>query len=126
MPGAPDTAFRSGREITTGLNGVTQINSERPQCLAPGTEEDCMRLAVKVVPGSSREGIAGWLGDELKVRVRRAPEAGKANLAVIQLLAKVLQLPENQIRIVAGGASPHKIIEISGLEEPIARQRLAV
>ena len=85
-----------------------------------------MRLAVKVVPGSSREGIAGWLGDELKVRVRRAPEAGKANLAVIQLLAKVLQLPENQIRIVAGGASPHKIIEISGLEEPIARQRLAV
>ena len=85
-----------------------------------------MKLAVKVVPGSSREGIAGWLGDELKVRVRQVPEAGKANKAVVQLLARALDLPAECIVIVAGSASAHKLIEITGLDEKALRQRLAV
>ncbi len=84
-----------------------------------------MRLAIKVVPGSSREGIAGWLGTALKVRVRQAPEAGKANDAVRRLLANTLQLPVEDIRIVSGAASPHKTIEISGLDEGEVRARLA-
>lgn len=84
-----------------------------------------MRLAIKVVPGSSREGIAGWLGSELKVRVRQAPEAGKANDAVRRLLANTLQLRVEDIRIVSGAASPHKTIEISGLDEGEVRARLA-
>ena len=83
-----------------------------------------MKLAIKVVPGSSREGIAGWLGDELKVRVRQAPEAGKANIAVRRLLAKTLRLPVDCILIVAGTSSPRKTIEISGLDESDIRSRL--
>jgi len=35
-----------------------------------------LRLALKVIPGSSREGLAGWLGDSLKVRVRVPAERG--------------------------------------------------
>ena len=83
-----------------------------------------MKLAIKVVPGSSREDIAGWLGGELKVRVRQAPEAGKANDAVRRLLAKTLRVSADDIRIVSGAASPHKTIEISGLEEGELRSRL--
>ena len=83
-----------------------------------------MKLAVKVVPGSSRDDIAGWLGGELKIRVRQAPEAGKANDAVRRLLAKALQLPLSDIRIVSGSASPRKTIEISGLDEKELRSRL--
>ncbi len=84
-----------------------------------------MRLAIKVVPGSSREDVAGWLGDELKVRVRQVPEAGKANDAVRRLLAKTLKLSMDDIQIVSGAASPHKTVEISGLSERELRSRLS-
>ncbi|MGD2141314.1 MAG: DUF167 domain-containing protein [Burkholderiales bacterium] len=83
-----------------------------------------MKLAVKVVPGSSREGIAGWLGDELKIRVRQAPEAGRANEALRRLIAKTLEVSLERIRIVAGTSSPHKTIEIAGLEEKAILARL--
>ncbi len=76
-----------------------------------------MKLAVKVVPGSSQELIAGWLGDELKIRVRQVPENGKANEAVRRLLSKTLNLPLEHIRIVSGMASPHKTIEILAIDE---------
>ncbi len=84
-----------------------------------------MKLAIKVVPGSSREGIAGWLGDELKIRVRQAPEAGKANEAVRRLLSQTLAMPLVHIHIVSGKSSPHKTVEIVGLEEGEARRRLS-
>lgn len=83
-----------------------------------------MRLTVKVVPGSTQEGIAGWLGDALKIRVRRAPQGGQANEAVRRVLAEALQLPIAQIRIVAGTASARKMIEVSAVEEGAVLSRL--
>ncbi|MGI9178416.1 MAG: DUF167 domain-containing protein, partial [Pirellulales bacterium] len=41
------------------------------------------RLRVKIVPGSSRNEIVGWLGDALKIKVTAPPEKGKANDAVV-------------------------------------------
>jgi uncharacterized protein (TIGR00251 family) len=84
-----------------------------------------MKLAVKVVPGSSQERIAGWLGDELKIRVRQVPERGKANEAVRRLLSKALDLPVGNIRIVSGIASPHKTIEILGLDAAAVHEKLS-
>ncbi|MFM7075771.1 MAG: DUF167 domain-containing protein, partial [Planctomycetaceae bacterium] len=48
------------------------------------------RLEVKVVPGSSRDQIVGWLGDALKIKVTAPPEKGKANERVVELLAGAL------------------------------------
>ena len=84
-----------------------------------------VKLPVKVVPGSSRSGIAGWLGDTLRVRVTAPPERGKANAAVESLLSEVLGLPSGGARIVSGGSSPRKIIEIVGLSESEIRRRLS-
>jgi hypothetical protein len=82
-------------------------------------------LPIKVVPGSSRDGIAGWLGPTLKIRVRAAAERGRANAAVEKLLAKALGVPKECARIVAGQASARKIVEISGLSESEVHDRLS-
>ena len=82
------------------------------------------KLPIKVVPGSSRNGIAGWLGDTLRVRVTAPPERGKANAAVESLLCEVLGLPGGSVRVVSGSTSPRKIVEIVGISEADARQRL--
>jgi uncharacterized protein (TIGR00251 family) len=71
-----------------------------------------MKLQLKVVPKASRNRVVGWLGERLKIQVTAAPERGKANEAVVELLAQALGLPPAQIRIVAGETSPLKTIEI--------------
>jgi uncharacterized protein (TIGR00251 family) len=71
-----------------------------------------MQLALKIVPRASRTRIAGWVGDRLKIQVAAPPERGRANQAVVALLAATLGLPRADLRIVAGHGSPEKIVEI--------------
>ena len=84
-----------------------------------------MRIHLKVVPGSSRDEISGWLGDSLKVRVRAPAEGGKANAAVMKVLARGLGVPLQALEIVSGAASARKVIEVDTLSEDEVRQRLA-
>ena len=83
-----------------------------------------MKLLLKVVPGASRDEISGWLGDSLKVRVRAPAESGKANAAVIKILASRLELHLRAVTIISGGAAAHKIIEIHGLTDDEVRKKL--
>lgn len=55
-----------------------------------------MKLQIKVVPGSSRDCVAGWLGAILKIRA--------------------LHLPQGSVRITSGKTSAQKTVEIDGLE----------
>lgn len=55
-----------------------------------------MRLRIKVVPKSSRNRIAGWIGEALKVCVTAAPERGKANAAVQEVLAEAWPFPRSR------------------------------
>lgn len=84
-----------------------------------------VRLAIKVVPGASRDAVAGWLGDALKVRVAAPPERGKANAAVERVLAGALGVAPESVRVVAGATSARKTVEVAGLSESEIRQRLA-
>ena len=84
-----------------------------------------MRIPLKVVPGSSRDEISGWLGDSLKVRVRAVAEAGKANAAVTRVVALRLGVPRQAVRIVTGTTSAHKLIEVDDLSMTELRERLA-
>jgi uncharacterized protein len=67
----------------------------------------------------------GRHGDAWKVRVSEAPEDGKANDAVVRLLADVLQLPERRIEIVSGRASRDKVVLLIGIDEDRAALALA-
>lgn len=74
-------------------------------------------LHVKVVPGASRTRIAGMLGDAIKIQVAAAPEKGRANQAVIELLAAALGVKKNQIQLVAGQTQPRKTFQVEGVEQ---------
>jgi uncharacterized protein (TIGR00251 family) len=74
------------------------------------------RLRLRVAPGASRPGIVGRHGTAWKVRVVAAPEAGKANDAVVRLLADILKLPVRDIEIVSGHSSRDKVVELAGID----------
>lgn len=75
------------------------------------------RLKVRVTPKASRDEVAGWRGDELIVRVREAPERGRATEAAIALVARVLGVPRNAVRLCTGATSRHKVLEIDAIDE---------
>jgi len=74
-----------------------------------------VELAVKVVPGASRDRVMGVLGDALKIAVTAPPEKGKANQAVIEVLARVLGVKRSGIQIVAGHTQSRKTVRIADL-----------
>lgn len=84
-----------------------------------------VEFAVKVVPGASRTGLVGSWGTALKVAVAAPPEGGKANAAVIKLLAAVLGVRKADIVVVHGHAQPLKRIAVRGITRDHARSRLA-
>lgn len=81
-------------------------------------------LQIKVVPAASRAEIAGWLGHRLKLRVRQPPGQGRANDAVITLLAQQLGLPREALKIARGTATPIKTVAVEGTSEAALRNRL--
>ena len=85
---------------------------------------DSTRLQLRVAPGASNPGIVGRYGTSWKVRVAASPEGGKANAAVIRLLADTLVLPARDIEVVSGHSSRDKIIELAGLEPDETERRL--
>lgn len=83
-------------------------------------------LQVKVVPGSSRDQVAGRWGEGIKVRVAAPPDKGRANQAVIQILAQWLGVKPAQVELIRGQTNPLKTFRISGLDESMLRNQLAL
>ena len=76
-----------------------------------------MELQVRVQPKAKRNSIEVVEGSKLKVYVTAAPEDGKANDAVVALLAKSLGVAKSHIRILRGHKSRDKLLDIKGLTE---------
>ncbi len=83
------------------------------------------RFTVKVVPGASQTRIAGLLGDAVKIRVQAPPEKGKANVAVLDVLAKFLGVSAQQLTIRAGHTSHTKVIEVTGVSDAELARKLS-
>jgi uncharacterized protein len=82
-------------------------------------------LRVHVQPGAKGEGIAGVHGNALKVRVRAPATSGRANEAVLALLAKELGLPAVALTLSAGAFSRDKSVRFAGLSAAELETRLA-
>ena len=83
------------------------------------------RLQLRVSPGASRAEVVGRHGDAWKVRVAAAPEAGRANDAVVRLLAEALDLPRRDVAIVAGHTGRDKVVSLAGIGPEEIERRLA-
>lgn len=83
-----------------------------------------VELTLKVVPGASRSRVAGPLGDALKIQIAAPPEKGKANAAIIKLIATALKVPEKSVELVRGETQPRKTIRVQGISADAARAAL--
>lgn len=95
-----------------------------PAALRLVAKDNGFALAVKVVPGSSRQRIVGAYADGIKITVRAAAEGGAANQAVLAVLADALDVGRTNVRILRGHSNPRKEVLILGLSAEAIQQRL--
>lgn len=101
------------------------IAKDPPMSLELTEDGADVRMRLKVRAGGKRNRIAGVLDGALKVEVPTAPERGKANKAVLALLAKTLGIAPGAIVLTAGLRDPRKTVRIHGLTADAIRARLS-
>ena len=89
--------------------------------------DDHIRLAVRLTPNGGRDAIngiepGGEGGTLLKVRVSAIPEKGKANKALIALVAKSLGIAKSSVSLASGDTSRKKILRIDGDPEDVMKK----
>src|SRR5436309_15854293 len=83
------------------------------------------RLRLRMSPGADRGGVVGRYGRAWKVPVAAPPEGGRANEAVVRLLAETLSVPREAVTLVSGHGGRDKIVELAGLGPPQIERRLS-
>jgi uncharacterized protein (TIGR00251 family) len=81
-------------------------------------------ITVKALPHSARAGVRGVDGGALKVAVTAPPEKGKANAAVLEVLAKFLGVPRSSLELLSGDSSRNKRILVKGITADAVRKRV--
>jgi uncharacterized protein (TIGR00251 family) len=86
---------------------------------ATSTTPDGVRLQLRLTPKASRDAIQGFAdeadgGAVLKCSVTTVPEDGKANVALIKMLAKAWKVPRSSIELVSGATDRRKTVLIRG------------
>ncbi len=69
-----------------------------------------MKIPVKVHPRARRERVQR--GEVWEVWVKEAPEKGRANRRLIELVAKELGVSKSRVKIIRGGSSRQKVVEV--------------
>jgi uncharacterized protein len=87
-------------------------------------EAGSTRLRLRVSPGAKSAGVVGRHGEAWKVRVAAPPEGGRANEAVVRLLADALSLPRDAVTLVSGHGARDKVVQLAGLDSTQVGRRL--
>ncbi len=86
--------------------------------------EGGVRIKIRVQPRARRSAIDGVHGDALKVRVAAPPVDGKANAAVVAVLARELGVARSAVSITLGEGSRDKVVAIQGVSVEQVRRAL--
>ena len=84
----------------------------RDACVRRAGDE--LAVSLRVQPRASRNEVLGVRDGRLVIRTTAAPADGKANRAVIKLLAALLDIAPSRIRLVRGQGQRNKVVRISG------------
>ncbi|MBI2761626.1 MAG: DUF167 domain-containing protein [Chloroflexi bacterium] len=82
------------------------------------------RLVVRVTPRSSRDHIEVSDDGAWRAWLTAPPFDGKANDALVRLLARRLGVPQRDVRVVRGQSGRDKVVEVDGLDEAEVARRL--
>ena len=82
------------------------------------------RIELTVSPGAARSELVGRHGDGWRARVAAPPERGRANRALVELLAEALDVPRERVTVVAGQTGRRKVVEVDGLDAAEIDRRL--
>jgi uncharacterized protein (TIGR00251 family) len=72
-------------------------------------------VSIRVVPRSTKEGVAGFEGGVVKIRLNAPPVEGKANEALVRFLSKAVGVPRSRITLVTGERGRSKIVRVAGV-----------
>jgi uncharacterized protein YggU (UPF0235/DUF167 family) len=82
-------------------------------------------LRLRVHPGARRAGLVGWMAvGTLKLGGTAPPEDGRANRAVVGLIAATLGVREAAVQVARGHGARTKVVEVDGLDEQTVRARI--
>ncbi len=117
-----DTEVRHALVHPESRNGFRENRSRMPIQLDETSSG--ILFQVKAQPGARRNGVTGEHAGALKVAVTQAPEKGKANDAIIDVLVEALDLKRNQIELVSGLTSPQKKFLVTGITRLDLEERI--
>jgi uncharacterized protein len=83
------------------------------------------RLRLRVSPGAGRSTVVGRHGEGWKIRVAAAPERGRANDALVELLSRTLDVPRGSVQLISGATARDKVVELAGVAPEEIDRRLA-
>jgi uncharacterized protein len=82
------------------------------------------RIELTVSPGAARSELIGRNGAGWRARIAAPPEGGRANRALVELVAELAGVPRERVSLVAGARSRRKVVEVAGLEADELARRL--
>lgn len=91
-----------------------------------GRQGEAATVTVHVLPRASREGVAGILGDAVRVRLTAPPLENRANEALVRFLADALGVPRTRVEIVAGRRGRRKVVRVVGISRGELLRRLGL
>jgi len=86
---------------------------------------DAVCLSVRVQPRSSKSGVAGMYGEQIKICLKSAPVDNAANRECCELLAKALGVPRSSVSVMNGASSRSKVLKVEGVAPSVVREALA-
>ncbi|UWX57249.1 DUF167 domain-containing protein [Chlorobaculum sp. MV4-Y] len=86
---------------------------------------DAVCLFVRVQPRSSKSGIAGMYGEQIKICLKSAPVENAANKECCELLAKALGVPRSSVSVMNGASSRSKVLKVEGVTPADVREALS-
>ena len=81
-------------------------------------------ISIRVIPNATKNEIAGFAGNVLRVKIAAPPVKGKANEELLDFLCRLLAVDKNRISIIRGHTARNKVIAIDGISKQSATELL--